>query len=112
MDVSDNRATPTPGVTLYDFHVGSLPLLFMVEGDRPGYPHFGWKPEHEEDSTLASGLRAHCRSAHSGDHASRECLITLGPQSPKQLHVWYEQLTAPSSRFADDIIDSIAPKAP
>jgi hypothetical protein len=111
MDVSSNAVTPTPGVTLYDFHVGSRALLFMYVGDRPGYPHFSWAPEQATDLQLPSGLTAHCRSAQGDRGTARECLIDLAQISPRKLHVWYDELEPKWARAADVIIESIKPRA-
>lgn len=109
MDVSTNKLEPAPGVTLYDFHVGSMPLFIAYVGDQPGFPHFAFTPEHETDKPLASGLRAHCRGAQQAKGAARECLITLSDHSPKQLHVWYEDLAPRWAEVADRIIASVQP---
>lgn len=111
LDVLSNVDTPVPGVTLYDFHVGSRPLLFVYVGDKAGYPHFGWDADREERLVLPSGLRAHCRYRRSGRERARECLIALSESSPKQLMLFYEKLPKKWSRVADGIIESIAPRA-
>lgn len=110
-DVLSNEVTPTRGVTLYDFHVGSLPLLFAYVGDHAGYPHYGWAADREEQERLPSGLRAHCRYAVSQQGRARECLIALSERSPKQLMVFYDQLSSQWANAADAIIASIAPAA-
>jgi hypothetical protein len=101
-DVLYNAISPTPGVTLYDFHIGSQPLLFAYVGDKPGYPHFAGAPERERELELSSGLHATCRETS----ASRECLIALGDDSPKKLHVWHEKLEPRLRDTADSIIES------
>ena len=107
-DVLHNAVTPEPGVTLYDFHIGSQPILFLYLGDRPGYPRYTWKPQREQDETLPSGLRAHCRAARSDGAHARECLITLGASSPRQLHAFYDALTPEWAAVSDAIIHSLA----
>jgi hypothetical protein len=109
-DVLHNAETPTNGVTLYDFHVGSMPLLFMYSGDTAGYPHFGWAADREASEKLPSGLPAHCRYSEKGEGKARECLITLSKHSPKQLLVFYEKLPAKWSKVADEIIASVEPR--
>jgi hypothetical protein len=106
-DVLSNEDSPTQGVTLYDFHVGSLPLLFVYAGDDAGYPHFSWAADREEHVTLHSGLSAHCRYAEADQGRARECLIELSKRSPKQLLVFYEKLSPKWAGVADAIIDSI-----
>lgn len=101
-DVLFNEISPIPGVTLYDFHIGSQPLLFAYAGDKPGFPHFGGAPEHEEVLETRSGLSGTCRDVGEG----HECLITLGDDSPKKLHVWYEKLDPGMRKTADRIIAS------
>jgi len=105
--VRHSAQTPTKGVTLYDFHVGSMPLLFVYAGDDAGYPHFGWAADREAEQTLPSGLKAHCRFAETSDGRARECLITLSKTSPKQVMVFYEKLPAKWADVADEIIESI-----
>ena len=107
-DVLHNAVTPEPGVTLYDFHIGSQPILFLYLGDRPGYPRYTWKPQQEQDETLPSGLRAHCRAARSDGAHARECLITLATRSPRQLHAFYDKLTPEWAAVSDAIIQSLA----
>jgi hypothetical protein len=111
-DVLNSTETPTKGVTLYDFHVGSLPLLFLYEGDDAGYPHFSWAADREEQETIASGLKMHCRYAESAQGRARECLIELSKQSPKQILAFYEKLPAKWANVADAIIGSIQPQYP
>jgi hypothetical protein len=111
-DVSSNAMPEHDGVTLYDFHVGSMPLVFMYAGDRPGYPHFAWTQPQTADLKLASGLSGQCRSMRVEQGISRECLIDLSRKTPKQLHVWYDQLTSDWSQAADRIIASIEPRGP
>ena len=108
-DVLHNAETPENGVTLYDFHVGSMPLLFVYAGDNAGYPHFNWPAASEVQQALASGLSARCRTAEHKDGKARECLIALSKQSPKQLLVFYEKLTDHWAGVADAIIESIQP---
>ena len=108
-DVLHNTETPERGVTLYDFHVGSMPLMFVYAGDNAGYPHFNWPAASEEQETLPSGLAARCRSAEHKDGKARECLIALSKQSPKQLLVFYEKLSDKWAGVADAIIASIKP---
>ena len=110
-DVRSSTQTPEYGVTLYDFHIGSLPLLFMYVGDQAGYPHFGWAAKREQQQTLRSGLWAHCRYAELEAGQARECLIVLSKESPQQLMVFYDKLPAKWAKVADAIIDSIAPRA-
>jgi hypothetical protein len=109
-DVLHSVESPERGVTLYDFHVGSMPLLFVYAGDNAGYPHFNWPGTSDEQQTLASGLSARCRSAQNKDGKARECLIALSKQSPKQLLVFYEKLPDHWASVADAIIASIEPK--
>jgi hypothetical protein len=111
-DVRSSVESPTKGVTLYDFHVGSLPLLFLYEGDDAGYPHFSWAADREAEQTLASGLKAHCRFSETDNGRARECLITLSQHSPKQILAFYEKLPAKWADIADGIIESIQPQAP
>jgi hypothetical protein len=111
-DVRHSAETPTHGVTLYDFHVGSLPLLFVYTGDDAGYPHFSWAADREAEQTLPSGLKAHCRFAETSDGRARECLIALSKTSPKQVMVFYEKLPAKWADVADEIIESIEPSDP
>jgi hypothetical protein len=111
-DVMTNEESPTPGVTLYDFHVGSRPLLFLYAGDDAGYPHFSWAADREQDLTLSSGLSAHCRYAESAEGRARECLIELSKRSPKQLMVFYEKLPAEWASVADAIIQSVRARKP
>jgi hypothetical protein len=101
-DVLYNAISPTPGVTLYDFHIGSQPLLFAYAGDKPGYPHFAGAPEREEALETSTGLSGTCRETS----GNRECLIKLGDDSPKQLHVWYEKLDPGQRATANHIIQS------
>ena len=108
-DVLSNAESPSEGVTLYDFHVGSLPLLFMYAGDRAGYPHFSWTPDREADQTLPSGLKARCRFAETERGFARECLISLSKTSPKQILAFYDKLPSKWAHVADKIIESIAP---
>jgi len=108
-DVLHNTITPQPGVTLYDFHVGSKPLLLVYVGDKPGYPRFAWRPEREEELALPSGLHGQCRAAQTEHGRARECLITLGRSSPRALHVSYEALGPDWVEVADGIIASVAP---
>jgi hypothetical protein len=103
-DVLSNTIKPAPGVSLYDFHVGSTPILFAYAGDTPGWPHFAGAPEHADDSTLSTGLSARCHSIGN----ARECLIALGDKSPQKLHVWYEKLDGAMAKRADAIIDSVS----
>jgi hypothetical protein len=103
-DVLSNTIKPTPGVALYDFHIGSTPLLFAYAGDQPGWPHFAGVPERDENITTSSGLHAHCRTL-GGAH---ECLIELGDKTPQKLHVWYDKLDAPLAKRAEAIIDSVS----
>ena len=103
-DVLSNTVKPAPGVALYDFHVGSTPLLFAYAGDAPGWPHFPGAPEHDENITTSAGLHAHCRNV--GE--ARECLIDLGDKTPQKLHLWYEKLDAAMAKRADAIIDSVS----
>src|ERR1700712_2488654 len=93
LDILYNVEAPEQGVTLYDFHVGSMPLLFVYAGDNAGYPHFNWPHSSEEQQGLRAGLSARCRSAEHKDGKARECLIALSKQSPKQLLGFYEKLT-------------------
>ena len=109
-DVLHSSETPTKGVTLYDFHVGSLPLLFLYAGDDAGYPHFSWAADREAEQTLRSGLKAHCRFAETSEGRARECLITLSKTSPKQILAFYEKLPAKWAKVADAIIESIEPR--
>lgn len=109
-DVLHNSHVPTPGVTLYDFHVGSLPLLLVYVGDQAGYPHFGWAADREGKHTLRSGLKGHCRVAQRPEGRARECLIALSETSPKQLMIFYEKLSPEWADVADAIIESIEPK--
>lgn len=109
-DVLHSVESPERGVTLYDFHVGSMPLLFVYAGDNAGYPHFNWPGMGDEQRTLPSGLLARCRESAKKDGKARECLIALSKQSPKQLLVFYEKLTDHWAGVADAIIDSIEPK--
>ena len=111
-DVRHSAGTPTHGVTLYDFHVGSLPLLFLYTGDNAGYPHFSWAADGEAEQTLPSGLKAHCRYAEREDGLARECLITLSKSSPKQILAFYDKLPAKWAEVADEIIESIRPSEP
>jgi hypothetical protein len=111
-DVLSNAETPEPGVTLYDFHVGSRQLLFLYAGDSAGYPHFSWAADREQEQTLASGLAAHCRFAESAQGRARECLIKLSPRSPKQLLAFYEKLPDKWANVADAIIESIQARKP
>ena len=111
-DVLTNEDSPTPGVTLYDFHVGSRPLLFLYAGDNAGYPHFSWAADREDTLTLPSGLSAHCRYAESAEGRARECLIALSKRSPKQLMVFYEKLPPEWASVADGIIDSVRATKP
>lgn len=110
-DVLSNVESPMNGVTLYDFHVGSLPLLFLYAGDDAGYPHFSWAADRETEQTLPSGLKAHCRYAETAEGRARECLITLSKRSPKQILAFYEKLSPKWAQVADGIIESIAPEA-
>lgn len=105
-DILTSAEEPTPGVHLYDFHVLSMPFLFLYVGDKPGYPHFAAQPQEETDEALASGLSAHCRRSR----GARECLITLSDHSPKQLHIWYEHLDAQWVKAADTVIMSLRPR--
>lgn len=109
-DVLSNVETPAAGVTLYDFHVGSRPLLFLYVGDDAGYPHFSWAAEAEQDQTLPSGLSAHCRSAQTESGRARECLIALSKRSPKQILAFYEKLPPEWASVADKIIESVKPR--
>lgn len=111
-DVLSNEESPTPGVTLYDFHVGSRQLLFIYVGDDAGYPHFSWAADREQNLTLHSGLSAHCRYAESAEGRARECLIALSKRSPKQLMVFYEKLPTVWADIADAIIESIRAREP
>jgi hypothetical protein len=109
-DVRHSADTPEQGVTLYDFHVGSMPLLFVYAGDNAGYPHFNWPGAGEEKQALPSGLTARCRSAEHKDGKARECLIALSKQSPQQLLVFYEKLSDQWAGVADAIVESIKPR--
>ncbi|MEY4576036.1 MAG: hypothetical protein RL701_739 [Pseudomonadota bacterium] len=109
-DVSTNSLTPKPDVTLYDLHVGSLPLLFIYVGDRPGFPHFAAAPVSEDSDVLESGLGALCRKQKPAGGQARECLIELSETSPTHLHIWYEKLDATWAKAADRIIASIEPR--
>jgi hypothetical protein len=111
-DVLNSSETPQPGVTLHDFHVGSMPLLFIYEGDDAGYPHFSWAADREEAQQLTSGLQGHCRYAETDKGRARECLIQLSKRSPKQLMAFYEKLPDKWADVADAIIDSVAAKPP
>ena len=108
-DVLHNTLTPAPGVTLYDFHIGSQPLLIVHVGDRPGYPRYDFRADHEEDLQLASGLSGHCRAATSEHGSARECLFALGPETPRHLHAFYEALGPERAKLADGVIQSFAP---
>lgn len=110
-DVLHNAVTPEPGVTLYDLHIGSQPILFLYVGDRPGYPRYKQPPDREEDLQLPSGLSAHCRASHTAAGRARECLITLGTRSPARLHAFYDALTPEWASVSDAIIQSLAPRA-
>ena len=109
-DVRSNVMTPEPSVTLYDFHVGSLQILFMYAGDKPGYPRYGGAAESEQDVQLPSGLEAHCRIMKAERGRTRECLISLPQGSPKQLHAFYSELEPKWASVADAIIESLAPR--
>jgi hypothetical protein len=111
-DVLSNAVSPEPGVTLYDFHVGSQQILFASVGDKPGYPRFGGAVLAEEDLHLPSGLTAHCREMKVERGRSRECLITLSQRSPKKLHAFYAELEPKWASVADGIMLSIAPRDP
>ena len=111
-DVLTNEESPAPGVTLYDFHVGSRQLLFLYAGDDAGYPHFSWAADREQRVVLRSGLSAHCRYAESAEGKARECLIQLSKRSPKQLMVFYEKLPAEWASVADAIIESVSARKP
>lgn len=101
-DVLYNAISPAPGITLYDFHIGSQPLLFAYAGDKPGFPHFAGAPEHEAALETRGGLSGSCRDTADG----HECLFRLGDDSPKQLHLWYERLDPGLRETADRIIAS------
>ena len=107
-DVLSNAVSPEPGVTLYDFHVGSQQILFAYVGDKPGYPRFGGAALVEEDLRLASGLEAHCRSVKAERGRSRECLVTLSRGSPGKLHAFYAELGEEWAAVADGIVQSVA----
>ena len=107
-DVLSNAVSPEPGVTLYDFHVGSQQILFAYLGDKPGYPRFGGAALVEEDVRLRSGLKAHCRTIKAERGRSRECLIVLSRQSPRKLHAFYAELGDEWATIADGIVESIA----
>jgi hypothetical protein len=111
-DVSSNAMTPEPSVTLYDFHIGSQPILFIYVGDKPGYPRFPGPAQSEEDVRLPSGLQAHCRSLKVEQGRSGECLIALSPSSPKQLHAFYDSLEPQWANISDAITQSVAPRGP
>lgn len=111
-DVLSNAISPEPGVTLYDFHIGSQPVLFAYVGDKPGYPRFAGAPQAEEDMKLASGLDAHCRIMKAPHGRSRECLIALSDSSPKKLHAFYDALDPEWANVADALIQSFAPRQP
>lgn len=103
-DVLSNTVNPVVGVTLYDLHIGSTALLFVFAGDAPRWPHFAAASERDERITTAGGLSAQCRNLRD----ARECLITLGDESPQKLHVWYSKLNAAMAKRADAIIDSVS----
>ena len=111
-DVLSNQDSPAPGVRLYDFHVGSRPLLFLYVGDHAGYPHFAWAADRETEQVLRSGLKAHCRYVEAPSGRARECLIELSKRSPQQILAFYENLPAKWASVADGIIESIEPRKP
>jgi hypothetical protein len=106
-DVLVNAGSPGEGFKLYDFHVGSRPLLFAYVGDRPNAPHFKW-PGAVVDKELSSGLQGTCRLQKSQDATSRECLFRLSEDYPQKLHIWYEKLNDDAKQVADKIVDSLA----
>ena len=109
-DVRSNAMTPEPSVTLYDFHIGSMPILFLYAGDKPGYPRYAGSPQSEQDVRLPSGLEAHCRVMKAERGRTRECLISLSQRSPKQLHAFYSELEPHWASVADAIIQSFTPR--
>ena len=109
-EVLSNADSPGEDFRLYDFHVGSHPLLFAYAGNRPNHPHFSWSAP-SIDTELESGLRGKCRSRRDprGTGMSRECLFDLGHENPSRLHIWYENLDPKLMKTADLAIASIAP---
>jgi hypothetical protein len=107
-DVLTNTLTPTPGVTLYDFHVGSRPIFFIYVGDSPGWPHFAWVPDEEIAFESSGGLSGKCRRKQTASGTSRECIFQLGDESPKLLHVWYEDLDKTTTALSETILTSLA----
>jgi hypothetical protein len=108
-EVLVNAASPGEGFRLYDFHVGSRPLLFAYVGNQPNAPHFKW-PGEIVDTELKSGLQGTCRlrREQASSRVSRECLFTLGDEFPQKLHIWYEKLDDDSRQMADAIVESLA----
>ena len=108
-EVLSSADNPGDGFWLYDFHVGSRPLMFAYAGDQPNVPHFTWNAP-QLATNLKSGVRGICkqlRDANKG-RASRECVFDLGRQTPRHLHLWYDSLDATLQRTADEAIGSIA----
>jgi hypothetical protein len=112
-EVLANADSPGEDSRLYDFHVGSHPLLFAYVGDHPGAPHFSW-PGDGVNVVLKSGLTGLCRRQHDSNarRTSRECVFRLGDEFPQLLHIWYDSLDAGLQRTADGTIDSLAASEP
>lgn len=105
-DVRANDGNPAQDTHLYDFHVGSRPLLFAYVGNAPNAPHFKWSGA-VVDTELHSGLQGTCRTKQSSAGLSRECLFRLSDDFPQKLHIWYENLDDSASRVADAVVDSL-----